>query len=337
MKIFLTGSAGYVGSHVLSELIKSNHSIWNVDNFSNSSPQSFARVGVLTGCDIDFDCFDIRDFASVSCKLEQFRPDIVIHFAGLKAVGESVFEPLSYYENNICGTLKLLQAMDQVGCTKFVFSSSATVYGHPETLPLTEEHKVNPLNPYGRTKLFIEEMIKDWCRTAPQKSAVLLRYFNPVGAHASGQIGESPSGVPNNLMPLVSQVAVGRRELLHIYGQDYDTTDGTGVRDYIHVCDLAEGHLAALDYCMKTTGTDIINLGTGNGHSVLEIVRAFEKASGQQVRYEFKSRRDGDVASCYADVGKAKAVLGWEAKLELHDMCADTWRWQNQNPNGYDV
>ena len=336
MKIFLTGSAGYVGSHVLSELLTSSHSIWNVDNLSNSSPLSFARVEALTGCGIDFDCFDIRDFASMSCKLDEFRPDIVIHFAGLKAVGESVFEPLSYYENNIFGTLKLLQAMDQVGCSNLVFSSSATVYGHPETLPLTEKHKVNPLNPYGRTKLFIEDMIKDWCATDPRKSAVLLRYFNPVGAHPSGEIGESPTGVPNNLMPYISQVAVGKRDFLSIFGQDYNTPDGTGVRDYIHVCDLAAGHVAAMDHCLKGQGVDVFNLGTGLGYSVLEMVRAFEKASGQTIPYKIMARRDGDVAECYADVSKAKELLNWEAKLDIDDMCRDAWRWQSQYPNGFE-
>ena len=336
MKIFLTGSAGYVGSHVLIELLKSSHSIWSVDNFSNSSPQSFARVEALTGCEIDFDCLDIRDFASFSCKLEEFRPDIVIHFAGLKAVGESVCEPLSYYENNICGTLKLLQAMDQVGSTNLVFSSSATIYGHPETLPLTEEHKVNPLNPYGRTKLFIEDMIKDWCATDPRKSAVLLRYFNPVGAHPSGEIGESPTEVPNNLMPYISQVAVGKRDFLSVFGQDYDTPDGTGVRDYIHVCDLAAGHVAAMDYCLKGQGVDVFNLGTGRGYSVLEMVKAFEKASGQTIPYKIMARRDGDVAECYADVSKAKELLNWEAKLDIDDMCRDAWRWQSQYPNGFE-
>ena len=336
MKIFLTGSAGYVGSHVLSELLKSSHPIWNVDNLSNSSPQSFARVEALTGCGIDFDCIDIRDFASISCKLDEFRPDIIIHFAGLKSVGDSISQPLSYYENNVCGTLNLLKAMDNVGCSNIVFSSSATVYGQPERLPLTEDHRVAPLNPYGRTKLFIEDMIKDWCATDPCKSAVLLRYFNPVGAHPSGEIGESPTGVPNNLMPYMSQVAVGKRDFLSVFGQDYNTPDGTGVRDYIHVCDLAAGHVAAMNYCLKGQGVDVFNLGTGRGYSVLEMVKAFEKASGQTIPYKIKARRNGDVAECYADVSKAKELLNWEAKLDIDDMCRDAWRWQSQYPDGFE-
>ena len=336
MKIFLTGSAGYVGSHVLSELLKLQHSIYNVDNFSNSSPQVFARVEALTGCEIVSDRLDICDFASISCKLEQFRPDIVLHFAGLKAVGESLCNPLAYYENNICGTLKLLQAMEKVGCTNLIFSSSATVYGHPDTLPLKEGHNLNPLNPYGRTKLFIEEMIKDWCISDPRKSAVILRYFNPVGAHPSGEIGESPKGVPSNLMPYISQVAVGERRVLSVYGQDYETFDGTGIRDYIHVCDLAAGHLAAMEYCSKRQGVDVFNLGTGRGYSVLEMVKAFEKASGQAVPYKIMPRREGDVAECYADVSKAKELLDWETKLDIEDMCKDAWRWQSQHPNGFD-
>ena len=336
MKIFLTGSAGYVGSHVLSELLKSSHSIWNGDNFSNSSLQSFSSLGCLTGHKVGYFYLDIRDSTSLIDRLYECKPDIIIHFAGLKSVGDSISQPLSYYENNVCGTLNLLKAMDNVGCSNIVFSSSATVYGQPERLPLAEDHGVAPLNPYGRTKLFIEDMIKDWCATDPCKSAVLLRYFNPVGAHPSGEIGESPTGVPNNLMPYISQVAVGKRDFLSVFGQDYNTPDGTGVRDYIHVCDLAAGHVAAMNYCLKGQGVDVFNLGTGRGYSVLEMVKAFEKASGQTIPYKIKARRNGDVAECYADVSKAKELLNWEAKLDIDDMCRDAWRWQSQYPNGFE-
>ena len=336
MNIFLTGSAGYIGSHVLYALSKTNHAIWNGDNFSNSSLQSFTSVECLIRNKVNYFYLDIRDSTSLIDRLHECKPDIIIHFAGLKSVGDSISQPLSYYENNVCGTLNLLKAMDDVGCSNIVFSSSATVYGQPERLPLTEDHKVAPLNPYGRSKHFIEEMIKDWCASDLRKSAVLLRYFNPVGAHPSGEIGESPTGVPNNLMPYISQVAVGKRDFLSVFGQDYDTPDGTGVRDYIHVCDLAAGHVAAMNYCLKGQGVEVFNLGTGRGYSVLEILKAFEKASGQTIPYKIMPRRDGDVAECYADVSKAKELLNWEAKLDINNMCRDAWRWQSQHPNGFE-
>lgn len=335
MKIFLTGSAGYVGSHVLTELSESNHSILNADNFSNSSPQSYSRVEYLTGRKVKFLHMDIRDITSLTDHLFEFRPDVVIHFAGHKSVGDSVSDPLFYYENNFFGTLNLLKSMDAVGCSKIIFSSSATVYGEPKSLPLTEEHQLSPVNPYGRSKLFIEEMIKDWCSTHSHKSAVLLRYFNPVGAHPTGAIGESPSGVPNNLMPYISQVAVGKRKVLSIFGHDYDTPDGTGVRDYIHVCDLAAGHVAAMDYCLDGQGLSAFNLGTGKGHSVLELVKAFGEASGKSIPFKFMPRRNGDIAECYADASKARKLLNWRAKYTVADMCADTWRWQSLHPNGF--
>ena len=336
MNILLTGGAGYIGSHVLSDLIFSDASVHVVDNFRTSSPASLEAVQQISNRPFGSSELDLCKGSELSQLLEQVKPDTVIHFAGLKAVGESVNNPLSYYENNVCGTLELLKAMDAVGCRNIIFSSSATVYGEPETLPLTEEHRLKPVNPYGRTKLFIEEMIKDWCATDPQKSAVLLRYFNPVGAHPSGDIGESPNGIPNNLMPFISQVAAGKRETLSVFGRDYDTADGTGVRDYIHVCDLAAGHVSALTYSLQNSGVNVFNLGTGRGYSVLEMVNAFETVSGQTIPCRFVPRRDGDVAECYADVSKAKEILNWEAKLDIHDMCADTWRWQSRHPNGYD-
>ena len=336
MNILLTGGAGYIGSHVLSYLLCSGASVHVVDNFRTSSPASLDAVRQISNRPFGNSELDLCRGAELSQLLEQVKPDTVIHFAGLKAVGESVNNPLSYYENNVCGTLELLKAMDAVGCRNIIFSSSATVYGEPEALPLIEEHRLKPVNPYGRTKLFIEEMIKDWCAADPQKSAVVLRYFNPVGAHPSGDIGESPNGIPNNLMPFISQVAAGKRETLSVFGRDYDTADGTGVRDYIHVCDLAAGHISALTYSLQNSGVNVFNLGTGRGYSVLEMVNAFETVSGQTIPCRFVPRRDGDVAECYADVSKAKEILNWEAKLDIHDMCADTWRWQSRHPNGYD-
>ena len=336
MNLLVTGASGYIGSHTLCELSITDRLIYSLDNFANSSAKALKYVETIAKVSVKNYQLDLCDWKSMAQLLEEIQPRAVIHFAGRKAVDESFAYPLRYYENNVHGTLGLLKAMEAVNCHNIIFSSSATVYGEPKTLPLTETHPLAPVNPYGRTKLFIEDMIKDWCATDPRKSAVLLRYFNPVGAHPSGEIGESPTGVPNNLMPYISQVAVGKRDFLSIFGQDYNTPDGTGVRDYIHVCDLAAGHVAAMDYCLKGQGVDVFNLGTGRGYSVLEMVKAFEKASGQTIPYKIMARRDGDVAECYADVSKAKELLNWEAKLDIDDMCRDAWRWQSQYPNGFE-
>lgn len=337
MKIVLTGGAGYIGSHVLADLLSLNKSVHVVDNFNNSSPASLMAVRKMSKREFCVSELDIRNASGLDQLLREALPNAVMHFAGLKAVSESVSHPLSYYENNVRGTLELLKAMDNSGCKNLIFSSSATVYGVPECLPLSEDHKLAAINPYGRTKQIVEEMIGDWSSTDSEKSAIILRYFNPVGAHSSGRIGESPTGIPNNLMPLISQVAIGKLKVLHIFGDDYDTVDGTGVRDYIHICDLASGHIAALDYCLKSSGVKTFNLGTGRGYSVIEMVNAFEKVSGRPVPYRIMPRRLGDIATCYADVSKAKTVLNWESKLGLDEMCADTWRWQKLHSNGYSI
>ena len=335
MKILLTGGAGYIGSHVLAELLNLNKSVHVLDNFQNSSPNSLTAVCEMSKREFCVSELDIRNGPELDKLLVEAHPSAVMHFAGLKAVSEAVSHPLSYYENNVKGTLELLKAMDNSGCKKLIFSSSATVYGVPERLPLSEDHRLAAVNPYGRTKLIIEEMISDWTSTDPKKSAIILRYFNPVGAHPSGRIGESPNGIPNNLMPFISQVARGRLEMLNVFGNDYDTADGTGVRDYIHICDLALGHIAALEYCFKYSGVETFNLGTGRGYSVIEMVNAFERASGQSVPYRIMPRRTGDVAACYADVSKVRQILNWEAKFGIDEMCADAWRWQSLHPNGY--
>ena len=335
MRILITGGAGYIGSHTLLDLLSADHDALVIDNFSNSSPKALDRVKELTNRNFDLAEGDVRDLSTISAKIEAFKPEAVIHFAGLKAVGESTEFPLRYYDHNVSGTLSLLRAMDAVGCRNIVFSSSATVYGDPEYLPYDENHRLAPENPYGRTKLFVEEILKDWAAT-DDKSAVLLRYFNPVGAHSSGRIGEDPWGVPNNLLPFVSQVAVGRRDVLCVFGNDYDTRDGTGVRDYIHVSDLASAHVAAVKFAATNTGAEAINIGTGNGASVLEVVKSFEKAAGRPIPYEIAPRRAGDIAEYYADASKAKRLLDWQAKLTLDDMCVDAWKWQSMNPNGYE-
>ena len=335
MRILITGGAGYIGSHTLLDLLSADHDALVVDNFSNSSPKALDRVKELTNRNFDLAEGDVRDLSTISAKIEAFKPEAVIHFAGLKAVGESTEFPLRYYDHNVNGTLSLLRAMDAFGCRNIVFSSSATVYGDPEYLPYDENHRLAPANPYGRTKLFVEEILKDWAVTG-DKSAVLLRYFNPVGAHSSGRIGEDPWGVPNNLLPFVSQVAVGRRDVLRVFGNDYDTRDGTGVRDYIHVSDLASAHVAAVKFATTNTGAEAINIGTGNGASVLEVVKSFEKAVGRPIPYEIAPRRAGDIAEYYADASKAKRLLDWQAKLTLDDMCVDAWKWQSMNPNGYE-
>ena len=336
MRVLVTGGAGYIGSHTLVELLSADHKVMVVDNFANASPAALNRVERLTNKTFETVEASIGDQSSIHQVFQEFRPDAVIHFAGLKAVGQSEEQPLVYYDNNVTGTLHLLKAMDASGCQKIIFSSSATVYGTPHYLPYDEAHPIEPVNPYGRTKYFIEEIIKDWAAVDASRSALLLRYFNPVGAHISGQIGEDPMGIPNNLMPYIQQVAVGRREKLQVFGHDYDTPDGTGVRDYIHVTDLAKGHVAALNYCAKNQGVEAVNLGTGQGYSVLEIIAAFERASGQTIPYEFAPRRKGDIAMFYADPEKAKTMLGWQAAMTLDDMAQDSWRWIAENPQGYE-
>ena len=338
MNVLVTGGAGYIGSHTCLELLNAGHAVSVIDNLCNASEESLRRVSEITGKEIEFVKADVLDSAALADVFSNNNFDSVIHFAALKAVGESVSKPLDYYHNNITGTLKLCQAMQDAGVKNLVFSSSATVYGLPKDLPLTEAsptlvHEVT--NPYGRTKLMLEFVLRDWQAANPDCNVALLRYFNPVGAHESGKIGEDPNGIPNNLLPYVSQVAVGKLEKLSVFGGDYETPDGTGVRDYIHVVDLAVGHVLALDKLAAAPGVVTYNLGTGVGYSVLDIVKAFESASGKTIAYDVVDRRTGDVAACYADPKLAKAELGWEAKRGLQEMCADGWRWQSQNPNGF--
>ena len=333
--IFVTGGAGYIGSHTCVELLNAGHEVTVFDNFCNSQREALARVARITGKSVTVIEGDIRDGVALRDALAQCQPQAVIHFAGLKAVGESVEQPLRYYDNNVHGTLTLLQAMAHAGIKTLVFSSSATVYGDPQYLPLTEDHPLSATNPYGRSKLVIEDMLRDLYRSDPTWRMGILRYFNPVGAHASGLIGEDPQGIPNNLLPFVAQVAVGRRPYLNVWGNDYDTPDGTGVRDYIHVVDLALGHLKALERLQKQPECRAINLGTGVGYSVLDMVQAFEKASGKPVPYQLAPRRAGDIASCFADPAQAQTLLDWRATRDLAAMCLDAWRWQSSNPNGY--
>jgi UDP-glucose 4-epimerase len=335
--ILVTGGAGYIGSHTCIELLDAGHDVTVFDNFCNSRPEALVRIQRITGRTPALVQGDIRDRAALLAALRHSGAQAVIHFAGLKAVGESVAQPLAYYDNNVAGTLRLLEAMGECGVKTLVFSSSATVYGDPQRLPLTEDHPLSATNPYGQTKLVIEEMLRELHRSDPAWRMAVLRYFNPVGAHASGLIGEDPQGTPNNLLPFVAQVAVGRREFLNVWGKDYATPDGTGVRDYIHVVDLALGHLKALERLQEQAGCVCVNLGTGVGYSVLEMVRAFEKASGKPVPYQFAPRRTGDIAACYADPAQALALLGWRAERGLDAMCADAWHWQSMNPNGYGV
>jgi len=336
--IFVTGGAGYIGSHTCVELLQTDCDVTVFDNFSNSHPESLARMERITGKKVHLVRGDIRDGAALVAALHESNANAVIHFAGLKAVGESVTQPLAYYDNNVIGTVRLLEAMGECGVKTLVFSSSATVYGDPVRLPITEDHPLSGTNPYGRTKLMIEEILRDVYHSDAAWKIGILRYFNPAGAHSSGLIGEDPQGVPNNLLPVVSQVAVGRRACLNVWGNDYPTPDGTGVRDYIHVVDLALGHLKALKVLegfQEMPECLTVNLGTGVGYSVLDIVRAFEKASGQSVPYKIAPRRPGDVASCYADPQRALALLGWRAERGIDAMCADAWRWQRDYPNGY--
>jgi UDP-glucose 4-epimerase len=335
MRIFLTGGAGYIGSHTLLEVLSHDHEVCVYDDFSNSAPEALTRVSQLTNRSFDTVEGDILDRNGIKQALVDFRPDVVVHFAGKKAVGESMAHPLMYYRANVDGTLSLLEGMNAAGCSRIVFSSSATVYGEPEYLPYDEAHPRAPTNPYGMTKYMVELILNDWCSANAQNTAVLLRYFNPVGAHDSGEIGEDPDDIPNNLMPFVSQVAVGRRKKLQVFGDDYDTDDGTGVRDYIHVVDLAKAHAAAIDYAGAHYGCEAINVGAGQGSSVLEVVRAFEAASGQSIPYEVVARRSGDIAAFYADPAKAKSLLGWQTERSLADMCKSAWNWQRKNPQGY--
>ena len=355
MRILVTGGAGYIGSHTLLAVLAAGHEAHVLDNFSNSHPEALDRVRRLSNREFGVTRADLRDKAAMAAAVAEARPEAVIHFAGLKAVGESVARPLAYFDNNVGGTVALLEALQASGCRRFVFSSSATVYGDPDYLPIDESHPRRATNPYGRTKLQIEEMLEDLAVSDPAWSIALLRYFNPVGAHPSGRIGEDPAGIPNNLMPFIAQVAVGRRPHLNVFGDDYGTPDGTGVRDYIHVTDLARAHLAAVDWAAadgtaadgtaagaaggaprgEGRGCTAFNLGTGRGTSVKEMVAAFAEAAGRPVPTVIAPRRAGDIAACWADPGKAEAALGWRAELDLAAMCRSTWAWQSQNPQGY--
>ena len=335
-KVLITGGAGYIGSHTALELLNTGYEVVVYDNLSNSSVESLKRVEELTGKSVKFYEGDVLDAAKLTEMFKAEAIDAVIHCAALKAVGESVRKPLEYYRNNINGTLTLMDVMRTVGVKNIVFSSSATVYGSPEIIPITEEcPKGQCTNPYGWTKSMMEQIMTDLQKADPEWNVILLRYFNPVGAHKSGRIGEDPKGIPNNLMPYITQVAVGKLEKLGVFGDDYDTPDGTGVRDYIHVVDLAIGHVKAIDYILTNPGLDIINLGTGIGYSVLDMVKAFSKACKRELPYEIKPRREEDIAMCYADPAKALRVLGWKAERGLDEMCEDSWRWQSQNPDGY--
>jgi len=336
MNILVTGGAGYIGSHTCVELLKAGHQVVVFDNFCNSFPESVRRVEKITGKTLALVEGDIRDREALEKALRSYECDAVIHFAGLKAVGESVAKPLEYYDNNVVGTVRLLEAMQATNVKTLVFSSSATVYGNPQYLPLTESHPLSASNPYGRSKIMIEDMLRDFHIAHPDWRIALLRYFNPVGAHESGLIGEDPQGIPNNLMPFVAQVAIGKLDKLNIWGGDYDTPDGTGVRDFIHVVDLAIGHLNALEYLEKPQ-CFAVNLGTGIGYSVLDVVKAFEQACGKTLPFQIAERRPGDIAACYADITLAKSALGWKAMRSLETMCADSWRWQQANPDGFRI
>lgn len=334
-RVLVTGGAGYIGSHTCIQLLAAGYQLLVLDNFSNSSPEALRRVNAISGTEVAFIEGDINDAALLNQLFQYHHIDAVIHFAGLKAVGESVQQPLRYYHNNVSGTVTLCQAMQRAHVFNLVFSSSATVYGDPASLPIREDFPTSATNPYGRSKLIIEEILGDLYTSDPRWNVALLRYFNPVGAHPSGLIGEDPSDIPNNLMPYIAQVAVGRREKLSVFGSDYPTVDGTGVRDYIHVMDLADGHVKALAWLSRGLGIKAFNLGTGRGYSVLEMLKAFERACGKTLAYELVDRRPGDVASCYADPALADQVLGWKATRGIEAMCADGWRWQSQNPEGY--
>ncbi|MCQ2532360.1 MAG: UDP-glucose 4-epimerase GalE [Saccharofermentans sp.] len=336
MKVLVTGGAGYIGSHTCVELAANGYDIAIVDNLCNSSPKVMDRLKTITGKEFPLYQVDIRDIDGLAKVFEAEKPDLVIHFAGLKAVGESVAKPMEYYENNISGTLNLTKVMREHGCKNIIFSSSATVYGEPAFIPITEQcPKGVCTNPYGWTKHMLEQILTDIQKADPTWNVILLRYFNPIGAHKSGLIGEDPKGIPNNLLPYVAQVAVGKLQTIGVFGNDYDTPDGTGVRDYIHVVDLAKGHVKAIDMIKKNPGVKIYNLGTGNGYSVLDVIKAFSVACGKELPYVIKERRPGDIASCYSDATLAKEELGWVAEYGIAEMCEDSWRWQSNNPNGY--
>ena len=336
MAILITGGAGYIGSHAAVEFLNSGHDIVVLDNFFNSHRQSIERVKELTGRDFPFYEVDLLNQEAVDQLFSENSIESVIHFAGFKSVGESVTIPLQYYENNVTGTIRLCEVMAKHQVKKLVFSSSATVYGASNGVPINEDFPLSATNPYGRSKLMIEDILRDLHHSDPAWSIALLRYFNPIGAHESGKIGEDPNGIPNNIMPYITQVAIGKRDKLFVYGEDYETHDGTGVRDYIHVVDLVKGHLKALDYLKGTTGIEAFNLGTGRGYSVLDLVDTFTNVSGKVIPYEVVARRPGDVAICYADAAKSANILGWRAEKNLTDMCTDSWKWQKQNPNGYE-
>ena len=335
MRVLVTGGAGYIGSHTLVELLGQAHAVCVLDNYDNSSPEVLTRVRALTNGPITAFEGDVRDTSMLDQVMGDFKPDVVIHFAGLKAVGDSMTNPVGYYDVNVHGTLQLLAAMNRHNVRRVIFSSSATVYGEPEYLPYDEAHPTNPTSVYGRTKLMSEQIITDWAATHADASAILLRYFNPVGAHASSRIGEHPDGVPNNLMPFIAQVAVGKRTELQVFGDDYDTPDGTGLRDYIHVVDLARAHVAAVDYSAKARGAQVFNVGTGQSYSVHDMVKAFSTASGQDIPCVIKPRRTGDIAAMQANAAHANEKLGWRATHTLDDMARSTWDWQSQNPDGY--
>ena len=335
MKILVTGGTGYIGSHTCVELLQKGYEVVVFDNLFNSKIEVVDKIESITGKKIKFYKADMLDKESMRPVFEENKLDAVIHFAGLKAVGESVAKPLWYYQNNITGTLNLCELMNEYGCKRIIFSSSATVYGSPETVPIKEDFPLSTTNPYGSTKLMLERILSDFCVPDKDWSVVLLRYFNPIGAHESGLLGESPNGIPNNLMPYIMQVAVGKLPELGVFGNDYDTPDGTGVRDYIHVVDLAKGHVAAMEYAMHHTGTEIFNLGTGKGVSVTELVETFEQVNGVAVPHVYVGRRAGDLAEYYANADKARRVLGWRAERSIADMCRDSWNWQKNNPNGY--
>ncbi len=335
MAVLVTGGAGYIGAHTVVELIEAGREVIIIDNFSNSKPEVIDRIEKIAGKRPKLYACDLLDLEATRKVFAENEIDSVIHFAGLKAVGESCAQPLRYYSHNFDATFNLIRAMAENGVGTIVFSSSATVYGSPETVPIREDFPLSTTNPYGETKLVIERMLKDICDAGELKSVSILRYFNPIGAHESGLIGEDPKGIPNNLLPYISQTAIGKRDKLHVFGDDYPTHDGTGVRDYIHVVDLAQAHLAALDRATAVTGTEYYNIGTGVGYSVLDIVKAFEKASGKKVPYVIDPRRPGDIAECYADPTRAKEILGWQAKYGIERMCKDADRWQTMNPNGY--